>query len=76
MRENNVEGVRLRRKHRTIIVVPANTVSTELRNRDFTATAPNITWRPVATRCCRSNVGRHGITQPLTGMQLAVVETR
>ncbi|PBI91908.1 IS2 transposase TnpB [Rhodococcus erythropolis] len=54
MCENNIEGVRLRRKHRTTVAEPADTASPDLLNRDFTATAPNtryvgdITYLPCA----------------------------
>ena len=41
MHENNIEGLRLRRKHRTTITEPAAPLSPDLLRRDFTATAPN-----------------------------------
>ncbi|PBI91170.1 IS2 transposase TnpB [Rhodococcus erythropolis] len=44
MRENNIEGLRLRRKHRTTIAEPADTPSPDLLNRDFTAIAPNTRY--------------------------------
>jgi transposase InsO family protein len=44
MRENNIEGVRLRRRHRTTIAEPADTPSADLLRRDFTASAPNIRY--------------------------------
>ncbi|NMM83086.1 transposase, partial [Rhodococcus sp. SRB_17] len=44
MRENNIEGVRLRRKHRTTIAEPADTPSPDLLRRDFTAATPNTTY--------------------------------
>ena len=44
MRANNIEGLRLRRKHRTTIAEPADTPSPDLLNRDFTAIAPNTRY--------------------------------
>jgi transposase InsO family protein len=44
MRANNIEGVRLRRKHRTTIAEPADTPSPDLLNRNFTATTPNTRY--------------------------------
>lgn len=44
MCENNIEGLRLRRKHRTTIAEPADTASPDLLNRDFTAAAPNTRY--------------------------------
>ncbi|MCD2130795.1 IS3 family transposase [Rhodococcus qingshengii] len=44
MRANNIEGLRLRRKHRTTIAEPADTASPDLLNRDFTATSPNTRY--------------------------------
>jgi transposase InsO family protein len=44
MRANNIEGLRLRRKHRSTIAEPADTVSPDLLNRDFTAAAPNTRY--------------------------------
>lgn len=44
MRANNIEGLRLRRKHRTTITEPADPLSPDLLNRDFTATAPNTRY--------------------------------
>ena len=44
MCENNIEGLRLRRKHRTTIAEPADTPSPDLLNRDFTAAAPNTRY--------------------------------
>lgn len=44
MRENNIEGLRLRRKHRTTIAEPADTASQNLLNMDFTAAAPNTRY--------------------------------
>lgn len=44
MRENGIEGLRLRRKHRTTIVEPADTPSTDLLNRDFTAVEQNAKY--------------------------------
>jgi transposase InsO family protein len=44
MRENNIEGLRLRRRHRTTVPEPADTPSKDLLRRDFTAPAPNIRY--------------------------------
>ncbi len=44
MRKNNIEGLRLRRKHRTTIAESADTPSPDLLNRDFTAAAPNARY--------------------------------
>lgn len=44
MRENNIEGLRLRRRHRTTIAEPADTPPKDLVRRDFTATAPNTKY--------------------------------
>ncbi len=44
MRENNIEGLRLRRRHRTTVPEPADTPSADLVRRDFTATAPNTKY--------------------------------
>ena len=44
MREHGIEGLRLRRKHRTTIPEPADTPSKDLLNRDFTAAEPNTKY--------------------------------
>jgi transposase InsO family protein len=44
MRENNIEGLRLRRRHRTTVPEPADTPSQDLVRRDFSATAPNAKY--------------------------------
>jgi transposase InsO family protein len=44
MRENGIQGLRLRRTHRTTIPEPADTASTDLLQRDFTATEANTTY--------------------------------
>ena len=44
MRANNIEGLRLRRKHRTTITEPADTPAPDLLRRDFTAGAPNTRY--------------------------------
>ena len=44
MRENGIEGLRLRRRHRTTVPEPADTPSRDLLRRDFTATAPNTRY--------------------------------
>ncbi|RBO96904.1 transposase InsO family protein [Nocardia puris] len=44
MRENNIEGLRLRRRHRTTVPEPADTPPVDLVRRDFTATAPNTKY--------------------------------
>lgn len=41
MAANNIEGLRLRRRHRTTIPEPADTACPDLVNRDFTAPGPN-----------------------------------
>lgn len=53
MRAFGIEGVRLRRRHRTTVADPAAAKAPDLIGRDFTATAPNtkyvgdITYRPL-----------------------------
>ncbi|POY04030.1 hypothetical protein C3469_11910 [Mycobacterium kansasii] len=49
MRENAIQGLRLRRKHRTTIPEPADTASKDLLDRDFTATEPNTKYVGDAT---------------------------
>ncbi|MFI7004883.1 IS3 family transposase [Nocardia sp. NPDC050175] len=44
MRENNIEGFRLRRRHRTTVAEPADTPSPDLVRRDFTASEPNTKY--------------------------------
>lgn len=44
MRENNIEGLRLRRRRRTTVAEPADTPSADLLRRDFTASEPNTTY--------------------------------
>ena len=44
MRANNIEGLRLRRRHRTTIAEPADTPAADLLSRDFTAAAPNTRY--------------------------------
>ncbi|UNM12427.1 IS3 family transposase [Streptomyces formicae] len=53
MRASGIEGVRLRRRHRTTVPDPAAAKAPDLIGRDFTATAPNtkyvgdITYLPI-----------------------------
>ncbi|WTD01099.1 IS3 family transposase [Streptomyces albidoflavus] len=53
MRASGIEGVRLRRRHRTTVSDPAAAKAPDLIGRDFTATAPNtkyvgdITYLPI-----------------------------
>ncbi|WP_328335908.1 MULTISPECIES: IS3 family transposase [unclassified Streptomyces] len=53
MRESGIEGVRLRRRHRTTVPDPAATKAPDLIRRDFTADKPNtkyvgdITYLPI-----------------------------
>lgn len=53
MRESGIEGVRLRRRHRTTLPDPAAVKAPDLIGRDFTAKAPNtkyvgdITYLPI-----------------------------
>jgi transposase InsO family protein len=44
MRANGIQGLRLRRKHRTTIPEPADTGAKDLLHRDFTATEPNTKY--------------------------------
>lgn len=44
LRANNIEGVRLRRRHRTTIAEPADTPAANLLHRDFTAAVPNARY--------------------------------
>jgi transposase InsO family protein len=44
MRENNIAGLRLRRKHRTTVSEPADTPAKDLVKRDFTAEAANCRY--------------------------------
>ncbi len=44
MRENNIEGLRLRRRHRTTLPDPADTPAQDLVRRDFIASAPNTKY--------------------------------
>ncbi|MFI1920153.1 IS3 family transposase [Nocardia sp. NPDC020380] len=44
MQENNIQGFRLRRRHRTTVPEPADTPSADLLRRDFTAPTPNTKY--------------------------------
>ncbi|NEB80004.1 transposase [Streptomyces sp. SID14478] len=65
MRESGIEGVRLRRRHRTTVPDPAPAKAPDLIHRDFTASTPNTKYvGDITSPTCPSTAGSSATWPP------------